>query len=212
MKVITLLSQKGGTGKTTLAVHLATEAMRSEHLTAVIDLDPQGSATAWADRRGHEPEVISAQAVRLPHLLATAKANRVARVFIDTGPAADQIAARAAAVADLIVVPCRPSIFDLDAIEASLAIAHAAQKRAVVVLNGVAPYGTLAAEAAQLIVARNAHLAPVTIGNRTAFVRAITSGHVAAELAPRSKAADELAELARFLELRLTAPKRTIPA
>ena len=70
MKIVAIISQKGGAGKTTLAVHLAAAAAKAGYRTAVIDLDPQGTAASWSDRRAaQEPEVISGQAIRLPALI-----------------------------------------------------------------------------------------------------------------------------------------------
>ena len=76
MKTVAVVSQKGGSGKTTLAVHLATAAATAGHVAAIIDLDPQATAASWGDdRAGQGPEVISGQAVRLPALMQTAREN-----------------------------------------------------------------------------------------------------------------------------------------
>jgi chromosome partitioning protein len=87
MKIIAIISQKGGAGKTTLAVHLAAAAAKAGHKSAVIDLDPQGTAASWGDRRvAEEPEVISGQAVRLPALLDAARENGAGFLVLDTAP------------------------------------------------------------------------------------------------------------------------------
>src|SRR5580692_6942656 len=97
MKVIAIISQKGGAGKTTLAVHLAAAAAAAGHTTAIIDLDPQATATSWGDRREATlPEVISGQAVRLPALLKAAQDNGADFLVLDTAPNADQSASLAA--------------------------------------------------------------------------------------------------------------------
>src|SRR5271154_6031145 len=90
MKIIAIISQKGGAGKTTLAVHLATAAAAAGHRAAIIDLDPQGTAASWGDRReATEPEVISGQAVRLPALVKAAEENGADFLVLDTAPNAD---------------------------------------------------------------------------------------------------------------------------
>src|SRR5271168_5302420 len=115
MKTIAIISQKGGAGKTTLSVHLATAAAAAGHRTAIIDLDPQGTAASWGDRReAAEPEVISGQAVRLPAMVATAKENGADLLVLDTAPNADQAASYAAKIADLVLIPCRAAAFDLE--------------------------------------------------------------------------------------------------
>src|SRR6201986_1411279 len=109
MKTVAIVSQKGGSGKTTLAVHLATAATIAGHTTAIIDLDPQATATSWGDDRANGPEVISGQATRLPALLQTARDNGATFLVIDTAPNADQTASLAARAADLVLIPCRPA-------------------------------------------------------------------------------------------------------
>ena len=136
MRTIAIISQKGGAGKTTLAVHLAVFAEQSGLMTAVIDLDPQATAAKWGDRREETPpEVISAQAVRLPQLLTTAREGGADLTIIDTAPNSDSTALAAAKAADLILIPCRPATFDLDAIGTTVDMAKLANIPAVVVLN-----------------------------------------------------------------------------
>ena len=102
MKTVAIASQKGGTGKTTTAVHLATAATLAGYHAVVIDLDPQGSAATWGDDRGEAaPEVISGQASRLDVFLESAAKEGFDLVAIDTGPAADAAARRCAERADL---------------------------------------------------------------------------------------------------------------
>jgi len=92
--------------------------------TAVIDLDPQASSTKWADRRQAElPAVISAHASRLAQVLETARAKGGELAIIDTAPHSDNAALEAARMADFVLILCRPSILDLEAIASSLDIA-----------------------------------------------------------------------------------------
>lgn len=110
MKTIAVISQKGGAGKTTVAVHLAVCAEQNGHRVAPFDLDPQASAAKWADHRGGNiPEVVSAQAARLPQLLAVARTGGAGLAIIDTAPNSDSSALIAAKAADFILIPCRPS-------------------------------------------------------------------------------------------------------
>lgn len=136
MKVIALISQKGGSGKTTLATSLATQGYIEGLKTLLIDLDPQGSSYKWGKRRTiPAPTVMTAQAVGLEQILEGAKEQGVDLVVIDTAPHSEKDARKACEVADLVLIPCRPSIHDLDAIEDTLNIAQLTKTLAFVVLN-----------------------------------------------------------------------------
>src|SRR5579883_2496149 len=121
MKTIAIISQKGGAGKTTVAVHLAVAAQQRGLNTALFDLDPQASAATWSDKRTQlGPTVVSAQAARLASLLQQAAAQSADLVIIDSAPNADAASLAAARAADLILIPCRPAAFDLNAIGTTL--------------------------------------------------------------------------------------------
>jgi len=120
-------------------------------------------------------------------------------VFIDTAPHAENAALMAARAADIVLVPCRPSVVDLRAINASANIAQLAGKPAWVVLNQVPARGTLAAEAAEALETADIDLAPVTLGNRVGYIHAFTEGRGVVEYEPGSKAADEIRRLLKFI-------------
>jgi chromosome partitioning protein len=115
MKTLAIMSQKGGSGKTTLAVHLAAYAVRQQVTTALIDLDPQASASKWNARRAPEPpknpklDVGQGTVTQLPGLLRLAEDNQLALVILDTAPHVDRAAALVAQQADCILMPCRPA-------------------------------------------------------------------------------------------------------
>ena len=200
MKIIAIISQKGGAGKTTLAVHLATAATSAGHTAAVIDLDPQATAASWGDRRTAEaPEVISGQAARLPALVNAARQNGADFLVLDTAPNADQVVSLAARAADLVLIPCRAATFDLEAIETTLMLARAALKPAYVVLNAVPPRSSVGKEAAEGLAARGAQVAPHQLTHRAAFAHGVIDGRSAQEFEPHGKAADEIEALYEWL-------------
>jgi chromosome partitioning protein len=200
MKIIAIISQKGGAGKTTLAVHLATAAASAGHTAAVIDLDPQATAASWGDRRTAEaPEVISGQAARLPALVNAARQNGADFLVLDTAPNADQVVSLAARAADLVLIPCRAATFDLEAIETTLMLARAALKPAYVVLNAVPPRSGVGKEAAEGLAARGAQVAPHQLTHRAAFAHGVIDGRSAQEFEPHGKAADEIEALYEWL-------------
>jgi len=147
-RTLVILSQKGGSGKTTLAVHMAVCASRRRLRTAIIDIDPQRSAYQWNQSRPADSKLdaVAGDERDLPALLRKAKAGGVDLTIIDTAPHSDSAAAIAAQLADYVLIPCRPARFDLDAIASTLDIARAAKTPAAVVINA-APRGKLAYEA-----------------------------------------------------------------
>ena len=201
MKILAIISQKGGAGKTTLAVHLAAAAAKGRHRTAIIDLDPQGTAASWGDRRqAQEPEVISGQAVRLPALIKAAQENGADFLVFDTAPNADQTASLAARAADVVLIPCRPAAFDLEAVQTTLILARTAGKPAYVVLNAVpARSGEIDKEAAATLTAQGASVAPYQLTHRAAFAHGVIDGRTAQEFEPGGKAAAEVQEIYKWL-------------
>lgn len=200
MKTIALLSQKGGAGKTTLALHLAVAATLDGKQAAVIDLDPQASATHWEDSRANEsPAVVSAQAVRLAKVLSTAREHGAALAIIDTAPHSERDALAAARASDLVVIPCRPSVLDLRAISSTVDLANLAGKPGVIVLNACPPRGTLADEANAAVATYELPIAPVRVGQRAAYVHALTAGQAVQEYEPKGKAAEEISQLYKWI-------------
>src|SRR5271167_4372774 len=97
MHTVAILSQKGGTGKTTLTLHLAVASERAGKAAAVIDLDPQASAAGWKDSRpGETPVVVSVPSTRLPQALEAARTGGAVLTLIDTAPHATDAALAAA--------------------------------------------------------------------------------------------------------------------
>jgi chromosome partitioning protein len=200
MKIIAIISQKGGAGKTTLAVHLAAAAATAGYTAAIIDLDPQSTAASWGDRRtAATPEVISGQATRLPALVGAARQNGADFLVLDTAPNADQAVSLAARAADVVLIPCRPAAFDLEAIETTLMLAKAAMKQAYVVLNSVPPRSGIGREAAEGLITRGARVAPHQLTHRAAFAHGVIDGRTAQEFEPNGKAADEVIALYKWL-------------
>ena len=143
MKIVAIVSQKGGAGKTTLALHIAVAAERAGISTAILDMDPQGTAERWSEWRQEEPPVVvAAKATTLNRRLEQARAANGGLIVIDTPPLAQTEAREAARIADLILIPCRPSAFDLDAIRITADLANDIRKPAFVVINAGPPHGT----------------------------------------------------------------------
>jgi chromosome partitioning protein len=206
MHVVALMSQKGGAGKSTLAVHLATEATSRGQKTLLLDLDPQGNLTGWAERRGDiAPDVEAIHASNLATVLKEARADGYGLVMIDTAPNADRTTMQVAQVADLVVSPCQPAQFDLDALTATLDLCLALKRPLVVVINAAPPRenSSVVADAISVVKEAGAPVSPAIISFRVAFRHCLASGNTASEYEPNGRAAQEISRLYDDMSTRL---------
>ena len=201
MKTIALIAQKGGTGKTTLALTLALAAEQDGKQAVIIDLDPQATACRWSDRREAEtPVVADAQAARLGKALKAAEELGVDLVIVDTPARNAEASLEAAKLADLVVLPCRTQIYDLETVPSSRElVAVAGNPPALVVLNAVPPRGSRAEQTRKAITDFGLPVCSVTLGHRAAFGDAATRGLTALEYEPSGKAADESRRVYKYI-------------
>lgn len=206
MKTLAILSQKGGSGKSTLTVHLGVIAQASGLRTVILDLDPQRSTAGWWETRTAEtPEMVETVPGDLRAVLEAARADGVALCLVDTRPSAGADAAAAAALADLVLIPTRPAIFDLKAIGATVDIVAVAEVPAFIVLNGTPPArgigeASATADARRVLADYGVPVAPVSIGLRAALAHALVDGRAVNEFDPTSKAAVEMTKLWKLTE------------
>jgi chromosome partitioning protein len=198
VRTIAVISQKGGTGKTTLAIHLAAAASAAGFVAVVVDTDPQATACTWHTWRGDaDPDVIDCAA----HTLLPKKLQQVADLgadlaIIDTPPHADIMAREACKAADLLLIPCRPRAFDLDAVRTTAELAAASRKPAFLIFMAGPPRAPLVyQEAGQLVEQFGLRVAPVMLPERAAFHHSVGAGKTAPEIEPQSKAAEDIASL-----------------
>jgi chromosome partitioning protein len=200
MKTLSVLSQKGGSGKTTLAIHVAAAASLKGQQVALVDLDPQASAASWGDSQGLKNlATVLCQYSLLDKVLATAQTMGTDFVFIDTAPHSERAALEAAKAADLILIPCRPAILDLRAIKNTIDIVNLVEKPAVIILNAVPPRGKLVEEARAALATYSVPVCPFSLVNRSVFSNALTAGLTAQEYEPNGKAAEEISQLYQWL-------------
>jgi chromosome partitioning protein len=198
MQTFALVCQKGGAGKTTLAIHLAAEAAAHGMRTLLLDLDPQASAARWADRRqpgSLDVDVAVDSAARLETALRQAEREAYNVVLLDTAPHADQAALRVARLSDLVLVPVRCSILDLDAVGTSLDLCVLAGRPAVVILNAAPIRSRVVQEATDTVTGLDADLATTIVRERVALRHALVDGRVAREFEPGGAAASETTAL-----------------
>lgn len=208
MKTIALIAQKGGVGKTTIAIHLAAAFAAEGRATLILDIDPQASATEWKDHRTAEfPAVLSIQPSRLTRVMQEARSIGTEVLVIDTAPHSESTALEAARAADLILVPSQPTIMDLRALAKTIALLKLVNKPAFAVLNNVPHQGPVASEAGQLILEEfGIAVAPVRFGDRVAYSRCMIEGQTAQEFEPLGKAATEVAQAHKWISALLHFP------
>lgn len=196
MRVLAFASQKGGSGKTTLTGHLAVQAERAGHGPVVlIDIDPQGSLTDWwNERTDEEPAFAQTTVSRLAADLEILRQQGFKLAMIDTPPAITMAIQSVIQVAELIVVPTRPSPHDLRAVGATVDMCARAGKPLIFVVNAATPKARITAEAT-LALSQHGTVAPTIIHQRTDFAVSMIDGRTVMELAPNSKSAAEIEAL-----------------
>lgn len=201
---LVLASQKGGSGKTTLAGHLAVQAeLAGQGPVAVIDSDPQGSLTHWWNARKSEtPHFTKVDLLTLSEALADLRAAGFRLVVFDTPPAVTSAISQVVAHADLVIVPARPSPHDLRAIGATVDIAERHDKPVIFVINGATARARITGEAA-VALSQHGTVAPVILKNRVDFAASMVDGRTVGEIAPDSASAIEVRDLWTYIQSRL---------
>jgi cellulose biosynthesis protein BcsQ len=139
MDVLAFASRKGGSGKSTLTAHLAVHVHRPSRPCLLIDDDPQGSLTLWNELRGNDALPIKSVKRGIGDIIKKAKRNNVEWVFIDTAPNVSPSVIEAIEAATLVIIPCRPGLFDLDAVQETITYAREARTPYAVVFNAAPP-------------------------------------------------------------------------
>ena len=204
MHILAFASQKGGSGKTTLAGHVAVQAERAgTGPVALIDTDPQASLADWWNARAAATPLFAHTVVsRIGDDLEKMRAAGVELLVIDTPPAITSMIQTVVRVADLIVIPTRPSPHDLRAAGATVDIVEQAGKPLVFVVNAATPRARITAEAA-IALSQHGTVAPVTIHQRTEFAASMIDGRTVIELGAGGRSADEIGQLWDYLAGRL---------
>lgn len=200
MPTIAIISQKGGAGKTTLAVHLAAAAQDAGMVALIVDTDPQATASLWATwRQDNPPEVIDSPPPRLAAKIRQAQEQGAQWILIDTPPHADSAARAAVEVADLILIPCRPSAFDLSAIETTAKLVQLLRKPAYVVFTAGPPKAPrVYQEAGELVESYGTRPCPFQVPDRAAYRHASAEGRTVMEIEPAGKAAEDIRQLYKW--------------
>lgn len=204
MKVLVIASQKGGVGKTTLTGHLAVEAERQgEAMVAMMDTDEQMSLSGWFRVREAETPIL-AQPIdgNLRKTLDTMRKAGVSLVIIDTPPAITSSISLTVALADLVIIPVRPSPHDLRAVGRTVDIVEQHGKPMVFIVNQANQRARITTQAA-IALSHHGPVAEPIIHSRTDFAVSMNDGRTVMELDPEGKSSTEIAELWTFIKARL---------
>ena len=180
---VAMVSQKGGSGKTTLAVALAVSHELATGGAVVADVDPQGTAAMWGGLRSASadipPPVVPVSAVRLEQTLEAAGSAGASLAVVDTPPRGDRVARQAARLADLVLIPARASLPDLHSVAATLDVLGSAGvlDRSWALLNGLPARGSLGVDARRAVESMEGRVAPVRLVQRVAHVHAFAAPH-----------------------------------
>jgi chromosome partitioning protein len=200
MNVLVFASRKGGSGKSTLAAHLAAHVHRPSRQCLLIDADPQGSLTLWNRLRENDALPLKIAQRGIADILKAAKRDGVEWIFIDTAPNMSVAVTDAIRSATLVIIPCRPGVFDTDAVKETIGFARQVRTPYAVVING-APPKRQDVESPMVIQARDS-LAQLRIPvwggqitQRANFSLALGEGEGAKEYEVTSNAAAEIGRL-----------------
>ena len=204
MHIIVLASQKGGSGKTTLSGHLAVEAEKNGAGPVVlIDTDPQGSLSHWWNARAASAPAFARIAVEeLEEGLEQLEMNGFRLAIIDTPPAITHSISEVVSHADLVVIPARPSPHDLRAVGATIDIAERHAKPLVFVMNAATARARITGESA-VALSQHGTVAPTTLHHRVDFAASMVDGRTIGEIDPKSRSAQEIADLWSYIGARL---------
>lgn len=204
LRILALASQKGGSGKTTLSGHLAVQMVRAGAGPVVlIDIDPQGSLSDWwNEREAGEPAFAATTVARLAADLDALRHQGFRMAVIDTPPAITVAIQSVVSVADLVLIPTRPSPHDLRAVGATVELCDRAGKPLIFVVNAATPKARITSEAA-IALSQHGTVAPVTIHQRTEFAASMIDGRTVMEVNPDGRSAIEIEQLWSYVSDRL---------
>lgn len=206
MKTLVIASQKGGAGKTTLAAHLAVAADQAGHGPVVLlDTDPQGSLSAWWNsREGDSPALASASLAELGDKLQALAAAGVGLAVIDTPPAITAAISDVVKLADLVLIPTRPSPHDLRAVGSTVDLVQDAGRPFAFAVTQAKPNTRLTVQAVAALSAHGA-VAPAVVHDRVDYAASMVDGRTVLETDTKGRSAEEMRQLLAFVQDRMKA-------
>jgi chromosome partitioning protein len=205
MRTIAFVTQKGGSGKSTLCINLSIAAQEAGRSVCILEMDRQATVSEWAENRdGESPEVAHVDAAQLEAVIERLHGSGYDFVFIDTPGVDSPGTLSAIRAADLCVVPCRPTPADLRAFKPTLAAIYRLEKRFAFVLNQTPPRSYRVRDAAEGLAVLGV-VPDVNIVLRNDYQDAVGLGKGVTEFNPQGQAADEIRRLWAWMEKRIRA-------
>jgi len=210
MHVLVIASRKGGAGKTTLAGHLAVEAERAgAGPVAIADVDEQGSlAEWWNSRAAATPLFVQTTVADIAEDVERLRVHGIELLIIDTPPALSADIGKVVKLADLVLIPTRPSPHDLRSIGATVELVEHLGKPLLFVLNGATPRARITGEAITVL-SQHGPLAPSIVHQRVDFAASMVDGRTVMELHGESRSAEEIERLWAYVDERLSGGRRS---
>lgn len=200
MKVVTIASQKGGAGKTTLTGHLAVAALMGGSSVAIIDADPQGSlADWWNQREAEDLPFVNSTIAELANNIQALRDGGIDFLFIDTPPQASDVIRHVVNHSDIVVVPTRPSPLDIRAVGRTVEIVDGCGKPMVFVVNSVKKNARITTDTA-VGLSQHGTVSPVLLGDRGEFAISMIDGRTVMEVYPNGNSAAEVLDLWKYLK------------
>jgi len=206
MHTVVLATQKGGSGKSTIAMGLAVAAIEDGQRVVMIEADPQGTVSKWGRRRTNLAPRIDrvGNGIEIRESLAGLEQERFTLAIIDTAATNNDLSSDAMSVADLCLIPARPSVADIEAALPTLAVIRKRERPFAFVLNQTPARSYRLSEAASALNSLGVLALPYIV-QRNDHQDAMGAGLGVTEFAPNGKAAEEIRDLWRWVRERLAA-------
>ena len=208
-KVITIAQQKGGTGKTTLAVNLTLAFIKYHSLkVAIIDTDPQGSLGKWFMIRSEKKISNKNLTFKTASLWGAQYESKILKqdhdvIIIDTPPKIESDARPAIEAADLVLIPVAPSHVDFWATESIIEIAKKAKRKILIQINRANHRSKLISKTYEYIKGINISATKTLIGHRQIFIASMGEGKTVVEKQRKSKAVEEISKISEQILLEI---------
>jgi chromosome partitioning protein len=208
--IVSVIGSKGGNGKSSTTLGLAVAGSSKGHDVCIIDLDPQGTAAKWSERRGNDhPAVTSCPVPALSAVLKEAEKQGARLCILDSPGKSNDVSVAAAKVADLVLLPIAPTLLDIEQLaQAQEILTLAGGPAAIVVLNRAPVQGRRHVEARAAVIDLGFTVCPHVVFARAAHSDALNLGQTATEFSPDSKAAEEMMKLYAYVTNALSKDKQ----
>lgn len=199
MKILTVASQKGGVGKTTLTAHLGVAALADGCKAAILDTDPQASlAEWWNSRNSHDLPFLQSSLSTLGENINAAREAGIEYLIIDTPPSVTETICQIVSLSDMVLIPTKASILDTRAVAKTFHAVYSLGVPLTFVISIAKKKARLTLETAQTL-SQFGTLAYSIIGDRVDVPTSMALGSTVIEQDESSKSSQEFMDLWKYL-------------